>query len=67
MNLNFIKHSWSLTVIQLISSVLIVMGLMTYNAGEDIPAILMMITGSLIWIISLFIENNSKKDEIENL
>ena len=67
MNLNFIKHSWSLTVIQMISSILIIMGLMIYNTKEYTPAILMMITGSLIWIISLFIENDSKKEEIKNL
>lgn len=67
MNFNFIRHSWSLTVIQMISSVLIIMGLMIYNTGESIPAILMMVTGILIWIISLFIEKDSKKEEIENL
>lgn len=67
MNLNFIKHSWPLTVIQIISSILIIMGLMIYNAKEYTAAVLMMITGSLIWIISLFIENNSKKEEIKNL
>ncbi len=67
MNINFIRHSWSLTVIQMISSILIIMGLMIYNAGENIPAILMMVTGILIWIISLFIEKDSKKEEIENL
>ena len=67
MNLNFIRHSWPLTVIQLTSSVLIVMGLMTYNLGENTVAILMMISGVLIWIISLFIEKNEKKQEIENL
>ena len=67
MNLNFIKHSWPLTVIQMISSILIIMGLMIYNTKEYTPAVLMMITGVLIWIISLFIENDGKKEEIENL
>lgn len=67
MNLNFIKHSWPLTVIQIISSILIIMGLMIYNAKEYTAAVLMMTTGLLIWIISLFIDKDSKKEEIKNL
>ena len=67
MNLNFIKHSWPLTVIQISSSILIIMGLMIYDVKEYTTAVLMMITGSLIWIISLFIEKDSKKEEIKNL
>ena len=67
MNLNFIKHSWPLTIIQLISSILIIIGLMTYNVKEYTLAVLMMVTGIIIWIFSLFIEKKNKKEEIEGI